>query len=96
MQQSKRHSFIEVVANIFSGMVIGFIISQLAHFYSAEIQEYIWKDFVWDISFSSNILMTSVFTVVSLIRGYVWRRIFNKIQLRKYKKGYERYETTKK
>ena len=77
MSQSRKHSIAESCANVFSGMVIAFIISQLAHVYEAEIQKYIWTRFEWKISASSNIVMTLILTVVSILRGYAWRRHFN-------------------
>lgn len=84
MNQSKRHSLLEACLNVFSGMVIAFIISQLAHCYEAEIQRYIWSGFVWNLSVGSNIIVTVVLTIVSIIRGYIWRRIFNRVQKRNY------------
>ena len=76
--QSKRHSIIESCSNVFSGMVIAFTISQLAHWFEPQIQKYIWSGFEWHISISSNILMTLILTVVSILRGYAWRRYFNR------------------
>lgn len=84
--QSKRHSVIEALLNVGSGMVIAFTISQLGHFYQDEIRKYIWPSFTWNLSLESNAVMTGLLTVASMIRGYVWRRIFNKIQLRRIKK----------
>lgn len=75
--QSKRHSIIESFTNVFSGMLLAFLISQLAHIFEAEIQQYVWSGFEWNISVSSNIIMTVMLTVVSVIRGYAWRRFFN-------------------
>lgn len=82
--QLKRHSFMEAVLNVSSGMFIAFGLSQLAAAYEAEIQQYIWKDFIWKLSTGSNLIMTAVFTGVSIVRGYVWRRIFNRIQIANY------------
>jgi len=89
MGQSRRHSLIEAMLNVFSGMIVAFSICQLAHYFENEIQEYIWQDFVWNVSFSSNLAMTAVLTIISMIRGYIWRRVFNYIQR-------ESYETAKK
>lgn len=75
--QTKRHSIIESCANVFSGMAIAFIISQLAHEFEQQIQQYIWKEFVWNVSVKSNLLMTTLLTMVSIVRGYAWRRHFN-------------------
>ncbi len=76
--QSKRHSMIESLANVFSGMVIAFIISQLAHEFESEIKQYIWKGFEWKVSAGSNVIMTIILTIVSISRGYAWRRHFNR------------------
>lgn len=85
MSQSKRHSLIEVILNISSGMLISFTLSQLAHVYAEEIRTYVWSGFVWNLSAESNLVMTCVITVASFIRSYVWRRIFNRIQRSNYK-----------
>lgn len=58
-------------------MVIAFAISQLAHWFEPQIQKYVWKGFEWHISVGSNAVMTTVLTVISVIRGYAWRRHFN-------------------
>lgn len=84
MVQSKRHSLIEAIINVGSGMIIAFGLSQLAHVYQDEIREYIWSGFVWKLSAGSNLIMTILFTMVSIIRGYIWRRIFNNIQRKNY------------
>lgn len=76
--QSKKHSIIEATVNVLSGMIIAFIISQLFHEYQAEVQKYIWSGFEWNITAGSNVVMTVVLTIVSVIRGYIWRRYFNK------------------
>ena len=75
--QTKKCSFIEVTLNICSGMIIAFCISQLAHIFEHEIQQYIYKGFEWNISASSNMIMTVVLTFVSVLRSYAWRRYFN-------------------
>ncbi len=75
--QSRRHSLIEASLNVFSGMIIAFIICQLAHIFEPTIQRYIWKGFEWKISIGTNLIMTIVLTIVSVIRSYAWRRHFN-------------------
>ena len=72
--QTKRHSLLEQVLNVGSG----FILSSL-----------VWQFIIiqcWDIhtSFSENLQITSVFTIVSVIRGYIWRRLFNKLTVKHY------------
>ena len=76
--QTRLHSFLETAANIISGMIIAFAISQLAAYYETEIQQYIWLGFEWKVSAGSNIGMTVILTIVSIGRGYSWRRYFNK------------------
>lgn len=75
--QSRRHSLLESIANVSSGMIIAFVISQLAHVFEQEIQQYIWSGFEWHISAGSNLIMTVILTIVSILRGYAWRRHFN-------------------
>ena len=63
--QTKTISAIEATLNIGSGFVIALIVWQLlAALYDI------------DMPISRNIEITSIFTVVSLTRTYVWRRIF--------------------
>ena len=76
--QTKRQSIIESCLNVFSGMVIAFAISQIAHVFEPQIQKYIWKGFEWSISAGSNAIMTTLLTLISVVRGYAWRRHFNK------------------
>jgi hypothetical protein len=64
--------------NVFSGLIIAFLISQLAHEYQAVIRKYIWAGFTWEISAGSNMMVTAVLTAVSVGRGYFWRRHFNR------------------
>lgn len=78
--QSKRHSLIESCANVTSGIVIAFGISQLAHWFEPQIKAYIWSGFEWHISAGSNAVMTLVLTIISVLRGYAWRRHFNRRQ----------------
>jgi hypothetical protein len=65
--QSKRHSLLEAIANVFSGAAIAFTITQLGSILD-----------LWAISPSKNLLLTLILTFVSLLRSYIWRRIFNK------------------
>lgn len=77
-EQTKRQSMIESLLNTISGMILGFVISQLAHVFAPWIQRYIYSGFVWNLSIESNIIMTVILTLVSICRGYAWRRYFNK------------------
>ena len=69
---------LECCLNVASGMLIAFVISQLADVFEQEIRMYLWSGFVWNISAGSNIIMTILLTVISVLRGYAWRRYFNK------------------
>jgi len=68
--QSKTHSLIEVLANISTGFVI-------SAFVQACIVPRIWPEV--HTSFSQNMWITVLFTVVSIVRSYIFRRVFNKI-----------------
>jgi len=69
VNQSKLESFIEQVFNVGSGFVISIL-----------LWEYVVKSMLivgW-ITIDSTIAIALIFTVVSIIRGYFWRRFFNK------------------
>ena len=65
--QSKKHSIIESVANTVMGLVTSFLI-QLTIYPLLDIP----------VSINQNIIITLVFFTVSIIRGYLIRRLFNK------------------
>ena len=65
--QSKKHSIIESVANTLIGLVTSFLI-QLIIYPLLDIL----------VSINQNIIITLVFFTVSIIRGYLIRRLFNK------------------
>ncbi len=64
--QSRRMSLIEQFANIGSGFIIS---SLLWHFVIQPL---------WNIetSVAENLQITTLFTVVSIARGYAWMRLF--------------------
>lgn len=64
--QSKCMSFLEAAANIIAGYGLA-VVTQLAVF----------PLFGMKISLSENLLIGGIFTVISLIRNYVLRRLFN-------------------
>ena len=68
---------LESMFNVGSGMLIAFSISQFAAEHQELIQTYIWRDFIWNMSATSNLIMTVILTVLSVFRGYIWRRVFN-------------------
>lgn len=71
--QTRTESLIEAALNIGSGFVLSIIVWQiLAGYYDIPMP------------LSRNVEITSVFTVVSLTRSYVWRRIGNWYSRRKH------------
>tara|TARA_R110000796_G_scaffold60642_9_gene140307 strand:- start:2001 stop:2213 length:213 start_codon:yes stop_codon:yes gene_type:complete len=66
--QKKKHSFIEAV----SGTVIGLLTSFLIQIILYPLMEI-------PVTISQNIIITTVFFIVSIGRGYLVRRLFNKI-----------------
>lgn len=67
--QSRKHSLLEALLNTASG----FITSLLTQ----------WLVFPWfnfSPSLRENLSITAIFTIVSIVRSYVWRRIFNHLQ----------------
>jgi len=64
--QKKKHSLIESVTNT----VIGFLISLL-------IQLIIYPVMGIPVTLSQNFVITAIFTIASILRGYVIRRLFN-------------------
>lgn len=69
MAQSKRHSLLEMFVNVVGGMVLGiFVIQPLAlGLYDVHLP------------LQTNFELALIFTIVSFIRGYLVRRIFNKL-----------------
>ena len=67
VMQSKKASAIEQVLNIGSG----FIIATLVWYFF--MTPYLGIEYRVD----QALTVTTIFTVISMIRGYIWRRIFN-------------------
>ena len=61
--QSKKHSILEILANTASGFIVSLTITTFLIPYMATVGAF---------------GVTCIFTVVSLVRSYVWRRLFNK------------------
>ena len=66
--QSKWQSFVETLINVGTGLVISLVIQTLIMKYYLKIE----------VSHADNLIITIIFTVASVIRGYVIRRIFNR------------------
>lgn len=67
MHQTKLESFLEAALNIATGFIISFLMWM---FVVAPL-------FGFDSNYVDNLLITTIFTVTSLGRSYVWRRFFN-------------------
>ena len=67
MSQTRLGSLVEQLLNIGSGFVI-----------SSLLWEFVVKP-VWNLQtgFAENLQITALFTAVSVVRGYWWRRFFN-------------------
>lgn len=64
--QSKKESFIETLTSVFVGWLIGVILNML-----------VLPLFDYNITVIDSLWVSLIFTVVSVIRGYVIRRFFN-------------------
>ncbi len=69
MSQSRRHSLLEQLLNVGSGFAISLA------FWSWVVVP------VWHlpVQTAENLQITAAFTVLSIARGYVWRRVFDRI-----------------
>ena len=71
MSQTRLVSAIEASLNIGSGFIIALIV---------------WQGLAWmydiPMPITRNLQITSIFTIVSLARSYIWRRIFTRISKR--------------
>ena len=71
--QTRIESIVEATLNIGSGFVLSLILWQiLAGYYG------------YHMPLSRNVEITTIFTVVSLTRSYLWRRAFNWYSRRKH------------
>lgn len=66
MSQSRAGSFIEASLNTASGFVVSLIVW---HFVAAA--------YGIPMPLETNLQITAIFTVVSIARSYLWRRLFN-------------------
>lgn len=83
--QSKKESIIEALLNVGSGMLIAFLIMQFILAPMLGVQ----------ISPGQNGIVTIVLTIVSICRGYLWRRMFNKIAKRRMEKRIKELQNQK-
>ena len=66
--QSKKLSIVEAVSNTVIGLLTSFV-----------IQIIIYPILNIEVSINQNIIITFVFFIASIIRGYLVRRLFNKL-----------------
>ena len=64
--QTKKQSLIETLTSVFVGWLIGVILNML-----------VLPIFDYDVSLTDGVLISIIFTAVSVIRSYVIRRWFN-------------------
>lgn len=67
--QSRRMSLIEAITNV----LVGLVVSLLA-------QILIFKLYDVHVTFSQNVEITLFFTLISIVRSYALRRLFNNIR----------------
>ncbi len=65
--QTRKGSALEVILNIGSGFIVAMLTWQLV---AAPL-------FGYEVTLYDNFWLTMIFTVVSVIRSYFWRRLFN-------------------
>ena len=68
MKNVKRLAIIESLVNVGSGLLISVFVAQPIIFY------------IYDISLgiSTNVVIATYFTLISILRGYVWRLFFHR------------------
>lgn len=71
MSQLRRHSALEVCLNTASGFALAYLTNLVLYWWLAI-----------PVNSKQNLLIVSVFTIVSLVRSYFWRRLFNWLQWR--------------
>ena len=64
--QSKKQSLIETLTSVFVGWIIGVILNML-----------VLPLFDYDVNLTDGVLISIIFTAVSVVRSYVVRRFFN-------------------
>ena len=67
--QTKRGALVETFGNTFSGFALSYLVWV---FVVAPLWEL-------DVTYTDNFLITCVFTVISLVRSYFWRRLMTKV-----------------
>ena len=75
-RQSKLESAVEAVLNVGSGFVVAMLLWQ---FVAAPLWGY-------EVTLLDNLGLTTIFTVVSVTRTYVWRRFFERRIRRRFQR----------
>lgn len=71
MAQKRKHSLMETLTSTFIGYVLAYVTTLL-----------VFPLFGWEISASKSFWITNIFTVLSILRGYGVRRLFNWLYLK--------------
>jgi len=74
--QSRLESLLEAFANIGTGMLVSFTLGMIV---------YPW--FGFNVTPTQNVWIVVIFTTVSLLRSYLWRRWFNRQLVRRVSRG---------
>jgi len=69
MKQTKLESLIEINLNVFTGFIVSYF------FWLLVVIPLIDSG---NLDIHDNFIITSMFTIIAVIRGYIWRRFFNK------------------
>ena len=77
VNQSKKSSLLEVVLNTSTGFVTAMVTWQLI---ASPL-------FGYNVTLYQNFWLTMIFTIVSIVRSYMWRRAFNYYLTRKTEHG---------
>jgi len=72
--QTRTESLIENAVNVLSGLLLSAFV----------VQPLVFPIFDVNLAVSQNVTIAVIFTIVSIARGYIWRRYFNKRMLRKF------------
>lgn len=76
MAQSRRHSLAETI----SSTVVGYFLAIIT-------QVIVYPMFEIEVKIHENMLIALIFTAVSIVRGYVFRRLWNAFEIRNILKG---------
>lgn len=69
--QSRKHSILETLLNTLSGFIISWVMTLL-----------VMPLFGFMVTAGQGFVITVIYTVVSVIRSYFWRRLFNRLHKR--------------